>query len=71
MEDTAPRLQTDISTLKWDPKIESSNETILGLEVDYLTHDSTDETPSSPINTPNESESETSCTLFLIKEEPE
>nr|CAD7196823.1 unnamed protein product [Timema douglasi] len=71
MEDTAPRLQTDISTLKWDPKIESSNETILGLEVDYLTHDSTDETPSSPINTPNESELETSCTLFSIKEEPE
>ncbi|CAG2063678.1 unnamed protein product, partial [Timema podura] len=70
IEDTTELLQTEISISKWNPKVDFSNETILGLEVDYLTHDSTNETPSSSVNTPNESELETSCTLFSIKEEP-
>nr|CAD7590143.1 unnamed protein product [Timema genevievae] len=70
IEDTTELLQTEISISKWNPKVDFSNETILGLEVDYLTHDSTNKTPSSSINTPNESELETSCSLFPIKEEP-
>nr|CAD7403241.1 unnamed protein product [Timema poppensis] len=66
MEDTKPILGCVGSEMQLNSHIHFSNETILGLEVDYINRDSNNETLSLA-HTTNDSDS---CTLPPIKEEP-